>query len=111
MAMGLAGNHDGAWVLCWAIIRKKQKNHAGAKAGDHHWPGHLSIWIAMGVSMGLLLPALGFSGRFNQHIFVAIVAAMLGGQWSFRHDYPVEGADCLRNGLVGGNRGCVLWLR
>ena len=28
--------------------------------------------------MCVLLPALGFSGRFNQHIFVAIVAAMLG---------------------------------
>ena len=28
--------------------------------------------------MALLLPALGLSGRFNQHIFVAVVAAMLG---------------------------------
>jgi hypothetical protein len=32
----------------------------------------------MGVSLVLLLPALGFSGRFNQHIFIAVVAAMLG---------------------------------
>jgi hypothetical protein len=32
----------------------------------------------MGVSMILLMPALGFSGRLNQHIFVAIIAAMLG---------------------------------
>jgi hypothetical protein len=37
-----------------------------------------SVWIAMGVSLSLLLPALGFSGRFNQNIFVAVVAAMLG---------------------------------
>ena len=28
--------------------------------------------------MALLLPALGFSGRFNQNLFVAVVAAMLG---------------------------------
>jgi hypothetical protein len=28
--------------------------------------------------MVLLLPALGFGGHFNQHIFVAIVASMLG---------------------------------
>jgi hypothetical protein len=28
--------------------------------------------------MVLLFPALGFSGHFNQHIFVAIVASMLG---------------------------------
>jgi hypothetical protein len=38
----------------------------------------VSVWAAMGVSMSLLLPALGFSGRFNQNIFVAVVAAMLG---------------------------------
>ena len=32
----------------------------------------------MGISMFLLLLSLGISGRFDQHIFVAIIGAMLG---------------------------------
>lgn len=67
-----------AWVLCWAIIRSKQKNQLKQKPGTTIGRAILSIWIAMGVSMALLLTALGFSGRFNQNIFVAVVAAMLG---------------------------------
>jgi hypothetical protein len=38
----------------------------------------LSVWIAIGIAMFTLLGALGFSGRFEPHVFVAIVAAMLG---------------------------------
>ncbi|MDR3793214.1 MAG: hypothetical protein P4L03_07530 [Terracidiphilus sp.] len=37
-----------------------------------------SIWTGMGVSLFLLLFSMGFSHRFEQHIFVAIVGAMLG---------------------------------
>jgi hypothetical protein len=37
-----------------------------------------SIWIAMGISMFCLLQGLGSSGRLNQQIFVAVVAALLG---------------------------------
>ena len=37
-----------------------------------------SIWIAMGISMFLLLLAAGYGGRLDQQMFVAIVAAMLG---------------------------------
>jgi len=37
-----------------------------------------AIWIAMGVSLFTLLFALGFSGRFEFHVFVAIVGAFLG---------------------------------
>jgi hypothetical protein len=37
-----------------------------------------SIWSAMGISMILLFPALGLSGRIDHHSFIAIVAAMLG---------------------------------
>jgi len=38
-----------------------------------------SIWEAMGISMLILFPALGFSGKLaDQHVLVAIVAAMLG---------------------------------
>ena len=37
-----------------------------------------AIWIAMGISMFMLLMCLGTSGRYDLHLFVAIVGAMLG---------------------------------
>jgi len=37
-----------------------------------------SMWIAMGITMLLLFPALGFSGRMDQHIMIAVVSGMLG---------------------------------
>jgi hypothetical protein len=37
----------------------------------------VSVWVSAGISMLLLFPALGLSGRLDQHTFVAIVAAML----------------------------------
>lgn len=37
-----------------------------------------SIWIALGISMFLLFMAMGYSHRFDEHTFVAIVGAMLG---------------------------------
>ena len=37
-----------------------------------------SIWIAMGISMFIVLMCLAISGRFNLNIFVAIIGAMLG---------------------------------
>ncbi len=67
-----------AWVLCMAIIQKKKKNPRERRPGTTIGRAIFSIWCTMGVSLTLLLPALGFSGRFNQHIFVAVVAAMLG---------------------------------
>jgi hypothetical protein len=67
-----------AWVLCWVIISSKRKNPPDGRPGTTIGRAIFSIWISMGVSLSLLLPALGFSDRFNQHIFVAIVAAMLG---------------------------------
>ena len=39
----------------------------------------ISIWIALGISMFLLFPALGLSGRLaDQHLFVAVVSTILG---------------------------------
>jgi MFS family permease len=67
-----------AWVLCGAIIRSKRKKQLERKPATKIGRAISSIWLAMGVSLVLLLPALGFSGRFNQHIFIAVVAAMLG---------------------------------
>jgi hypothetical protein len=38
-----------------------------------------SIWIALGISMSLLFPALALSGRLtDQHLFVAVISAVLG---------------------------------
>ena len=37
-----------------------------------------SIWIAMGISMFIVLMCLAISGRYNLNIFVAIIGAMLG---------------------------------
>jgi hypothetical protein len=56
---------------------------ASFKAGNH--PGTTlgraigSVWIALGISMFLLFPALGVSGRLtDQHLFVALMSATLG---------------------------------
>jgi len=38
----------------------------------------VSVWVAAGIAMLVLFPAFGASGRLDQHIFVAIVAAQLG---------------------------------
>ncbi|MDR3738752.1 MAG: hypothetical protein P4L40_06990 [Terracidiphilus sp.] len=37
-----------------------------------------SIWIAMAVSMFVLFPALGISGRIDQYILISVASAMLG---------------------------------
>lgn len=38
-----------------------------------------SIWIALGISMLLLFPALALSGRLNDsHVFISVVSAILG---------------------------------
>jgi hypothetical protein len=56
---------------------------ASLKAGDHPETalGRAigSIWIALGISMFLLFLALGLSGRLkDQHLFVAVISAILG---------------------------------
>jgi hypothetical protein len=38
----------------------------------------VSIWIAVGIAMLVIFPAFGFTGRLEEHSFVALVAAMLG---------------------------------
>jgi hypothetical protein len=38
-----------------------------------------SIWIALGISMFVLFPALGLSGRLaDPHLFLAVISAILG---------------------------------
>jgi hypothetical protein len=67
-----------AWVLASAIIWSKKKNPPQRRPGTTIGRAINSIWTAMGVSMVLIFPALGYSGHFNWHIFVAIIAAMMG---------------------------------
>lgn len=38
----------------------------------------MAIWIGMGISTFLIMMSLGISGRFDLHVSVAIVGAMLG---------------------------------
>jgi len=63
-----------ACVLTIVIGFRKGKGQPGTSIGR----AVVSIWIAVGVSMLLVFPSLAFSGRLDQHGFVAMVAAMLG---------------------------------
>jgi hypothetical protein len=36
------------------------------------------VWCAMGISLFVVLVSLGMSGRYDTHVFVAIIGAMLG---------------------------------
>jgi hypothetical protein len=63
------------WVrIKWGGRRDGTENQPETAAGR----AVFSVWIAMAVSMVLLLLSLGFSGRVEWHLFVAIVSAMLG---------------------------------
>ena len=37
-----------------------------------------ATWAAMGISLFVVLMSLGLSGRYDQHVFVAIIGGMLG---------------------------------
>jgi hypothetical protein len=79
-----AWGHSGwAWPSIMLIAVVVTLVVASAKAGDH--PATTlgraigSIWIALGISMFLLFLALGLSGRLtDQHLFVAVISAILG---------------------------------
>jgi hypothetical protein len=54
----------------------------GARMGRGHPETTLgraigAVWSAMGASLFVVLMSLGFSGRYDEHIFVAIIGAML----------------------------------
>jgi hypothetical protein len=61
-------------ILTLAIGLRK----GGRRSGTASVRAIVSIWISVGVAMLLLFPALGASGRLEEHGFVAIVTAMLG---------------------------------
>jgi hypothetical protein len=66
----------GASVLTWALATRMHK-HSKAPATTAG-RAIASNWIAMGISMFVLLLSMGLSGRGDQQVYVAVVAAMLG---------------------------------
>jgi len=63
-----------ATVLTGIAASRKASRRPGTRLGRAIG----SIWTAMCISMFLLFMAMGISGRFEPHVFVAIVGAMLG---------------------------------
>ncbi len=77
------GHSSWAWPVTVLIAVIVTVVIASSKAGNH--PGTTlgraigSIWMALGISMFLLFLTLGVSGRLtDQHLFVAVISAMLG---------------------------------
>ena len=77
------GHNMWAWPITVSIAVIITIGIAFSRAGNN--PGTTlgraigSIWIALGISMFLLFLALGVSGRLtDQHLFVAVISAMLG---------------------------------
>jgi hypothetical protein len=64
----------GASVLTVVLVSRRRRSGPATTIGRAMG----AIWFAMGVSSFLLLLSIGMSGRFEFHIFVAIIGAMLG---------------------------------
>ncbi|MGC2658591.1 MAG: hypothetical protein WA324_11595 [Bryobacteraceae bacterium] len=64
-----------AVIITVGVASLKGSNHPGTTLGR----AVISIWIAVGITMFLLFPALGLSGRLTDpHVFIAVVSAILG---------------------------------
>ncbi len=64
----------GASVLTVVLVSRRRRSGPPTTIGRAMG----AIWFAMGISSFLLLLSIGMSGRFEFHIFVAIIGAMLG---------------------------------
>lgn len=67
-----------AAVLVMAVIRRRQRVHAGRPPITTMNRAIRSIWISMGISMFVLLDALGFSGRADWRVSVAAACTLIG---------------------------------
>jgi len=64
-----------AIVITVVVASMRGSKHPGTTLGRAMG----SLWMALGISMFLLFLGLGVSGRLtDQHVFVAVVSAMLG---------------------------------
>ena len=60
-------------VLCWAIASRTGRGHPQTALGRAIG----TAWIAMGCSLMVILICLSLTGRYDGHVFVAIVGAMV----------------------------------
>jgi hypothetical protein len=82
MAWSYFANSNYAWpvtmiaacALMGVLISRKAQQRPETTIGR----SMMAIWLSMGISLFLLLLCLGLGGRFDFHIFVAIIGAMLG---------------------------------
>lgn len=63
-----------AMFLIIAVSGRREEKQPETALGRSVW----SVWIALAISMPLLLAALGSSGRLDEQSFVAIIGALLG---------------------------------
>lgn len=63
-----------AGALTSVLAARQTRGKPGTTAGR----AVSSIWIAMAISMFVLFPALGISGRIDQYILISVACAMLG---------------------------------
>lgn len=63
-----------AFALTWTLGTRKSRNQPPTT----HGRAVVSIWIWMGISMGILMVSLGLSGRGDQQTFIAVISTMLG---------------------------------
>jgi len=83
IAWSTLGKSEWAWpvtmivasLLAGILVSRKASKHPGTTIGRAIG----AVWIAFGISIFLLLCSLGASGRYEPHLFVAIIGAMLGG--------------------------------
>ncbi len=67
-----------AAVLLMVVIRRRQRILAGLPPITTMNRAIWSIWISMGISMFVLLDALGFSGRVDWRISTAVACTLIG---------------------------------
>jgi hypothetical protein len=80
--VSVLGHSEWAWpvtmfgsaALTLAIGLTRKVEHPATSLGR----AVASVWTAVGISMMLIFPCLGYTGRLEQHGFVGLVAAMLG---------------------------------
>ena len=109
--VGLARDHDRRWRSDGAYVPRAMR--ASKPRRPRLAAPSTAIWIAMGSFHVIALHVSWHRAAGSDlHIFVAIIAAdARHSQCRLQHDSQVEGAICLRAGLVGGSCDRLLWLR
>lgn len=67
-----------AWLLMSGIVWSKAKQQPVKSPPTRMGRAISSVWTAMGISMMLVIPAMGMSGHLSEQMFVTVVGAMLG---------------------------------